>query len=164
MYYILIDQNILRKVSILLKQKKLTVATAESCTGGLIAHCLTNISGSSEFFERGIISYSNNAKIELLDISEEILKKYGAVSKQVAESMAIGIRFKSNVDIGISTTGIAGPTGGTKEKPVGLVFIGISSQENTIVKKFNFNGDRLENKESTCNEALKMLLEIISKF
>ena len=161
MYLILIDQDVLRKVSLLLKQKKLTVATAESCTGGLIANSLTNISGSSEYFDIGIISYSNKAKIDLLDVSEDILKKYGAVSNQVAESMARGVKDKSNVDIGISTTGIAGPTGGTKDKPVGLVYIGISSQKNTIVKKFQFNGNRLENKEKTCNGALKMLFNFL---
>lgn len=157
----LVDKDILDKVSNLLKQKNYTVATAESCTGGLIAHTLTNISGSSDYFDRGIISYSNNAKIELLGVSEDILKEYGAVSEQVAKVMAEGVRTKSNVDIGIATTGIAGPTGGTNEKPVGLVYIGISTADNTVVKKFNFLGDRLQNKEETCNAALNMLLDIL---
>ena len=157
----LVDKDILDKVSNLLKQKNYTVATAESCTGGLIAHTLTNISGSSDYFDRGIISYSNNAKIELLGVSEDILKEYGAVSEQVAEAMAKGVRTRSNVDIGIATTGIAGPTGGTNEKPVGLVYIGISTADNTVVKKFNFLGDRLQNKEETCNAALNMLLDIL---
>jgi len=160
-YYILVDESLLKKVSDLLKQKKLTIATAESCTGGLISHSLTNISGSSEYFDRGIISYSNNAKIQLLDVSKEDLINYGAVSKQVAEAMAEGVKIKSKVDIGISTTGIAGPTGGTKEKPVGLVYIGVAIEDKTIVKKFKFNGNRLENKDSTCNEALQMLFEIL---
>ena len=159
---LLISNDILTKISNLLKEKKKTIATAESCTGGLIAHSLTNISGSSDYFDRGIISYSNNAKIDLLDVPEEILEKYGAVSEQVAKAMAEGVRTKSNVDIGISTTGIAGPTGGTKEKPVGLVYIGISTIENTMVKKFQFSGDRLENKESTCNAAFQMLLNILT--
>ena len=123
----MIDEQALKRVSDILKQKKLTIATAESCTGGLIAHSLTNISGSSDFFERGIISYSNNAKIELLDVSEDLLIKYGAVREQVAKAMAESVRTKSNVDIGISTTGIAGPTGGTKDKPVGLIYISLSS-------------------------------------
>jgi len=157
----LVDESLLKKVSDLLKQKKLTIATAESCTGGLISHSLTNISGSSEYFDRGIISYSNNAKIQLLDVSKEDLINYGAVSKQVAEAMAEGVKIKSKVDIGISTTGIAGPTGGTKEKPVGLVYIGVAIEDKTIVKKFKFNGNRLENKDSTCNEALQMLFEIL---
>jgi nicotinamide-nucleotide amidase len=160
---LLIDNDILKKIANLLKQKHLTVATAESCTGGLISHSLTNISGSSDYFDRGIVSYSNNAKMELLGVFKEILEKYGAVSEQVAMFMAEGVRKKSNVDIGISTTGIAGPTGGTKEKPVGLVYIAVSTTKNAVVKKFQFTGDRLQNKESTCNAALQMLLDTLNK-
>jgi len=147
----------------LLKEKNLTVATAESCTGGLIAHTLTNISGSSDYFDRGIVSYSNTAKTELLRVPENILKKYGAVSKQVAKIMAESIRIKSNVDLGIATTGIAGPTGGTKEKPVGLVFIAISTSQGTYIRRYQFSGNRLENKEYTCNAALWMVLDHIIK-
>ena len=160
---LLIDNDILKKIANLLKQKHLTVATAESCTGGLISHSLTNISGSSDYFDRGIVSYSNNAKMELLGVYKEILEKYGAVSEQIAKVMAEGVRTKSNVDIGISTTGIAGPTGGTKEKPVGLVYIAVSTTKNVVVKKFQFTGDRLQNKESTCNAALQMLLDTLNK-
>ena len=160
---LLIDNDILKKIANLLKQKHLTVATAESCTGGLISHSLTNISGSSDYFDRGIVSYSNNAKMELLGVYKEILEKYGAVSEQIAKVMAKGVRTKSNVDIGISTTGIAGPTGGTKEKPVGLVYIAVSTTKNVVVKKFQFTGDRLQNKESTCNAALQMLLDTLNK-
>jgi nicotinamide-nucleotide amidase len=151
------------KISNMLKNQKLVIATAESCTGGLISHTLTNISGSSEYFDRGIITYSNRAKMELLDVPEDILKNYGAVSMEVAKSMAKGVRIKSNVDIGISTTGIAGPTGGSKEKPVGLVFIAISTENNTFVKKFNFSGNRLQNKKSTCDAALDMLLYVLTR-
>ena len=147
----------------MLKEKNLTVATAESCTGGLIAHTLTNISGSSDYFDRGIVSYSNTAKTELLRVPENILKKYGAVSKQVAKIMAESIRIKSNVDLGIATTGIAGPTGGTKEKPVGLVFIAISTSQGTYIRRYQFSGNRLENKEYTCNAALWMVLDHIIK-
>ena len=157
----MIDEQTLKRVSDLLKQKKLTVATAESCTGGLIAHSLTNISGSSDYFERGIISYSNNAKTEVLDVPNDILQKYGAVSEQVAKAMAENVRVKSKVDIGVSTTGIAGPTGGTPEKPVGLVFIAMSTADETIVKKFQFTGDRLQNKVSTCNAALDLLFQYL---
>jgi nicotinamide-nucleotide amidase len=159
----LIDENNLKMISDLLKKKHITIATAESCTGGLIAHTLTNISGSSEYFDRGFITYSNNAKIESLDVSNKLLEKHGAVSKEIAEAMANGIRTKSNVDIGISTTGIAGPTGGTIEKPVGLVYVAISSNEKTIVKKFQFSGDRLQNKKNTCNTALQMLYDVVQK-
>lgn len=154
--------DLLVKVSELLKEKNLKIATAESCTGGLIGHTLTNISGSSEYYDRGIISYSNRAKMELLGVPEELLEKYGAVSREVAEAMAEGIRIRSKVDIGLSTTGIAGPTGGTKEKPVGLVYISVSLKDKTVVKRFQFHGNRLENKNSTCKAALEMLLEILS--
>ena len=159
----MIDENNLKMISDLLKKKNITIATAESCTGGLIAHSLTNISGSSEYFDRGFITYSNNAKIESLDVSKKLLENHGAVSEEVAEAMANGVRTKSKVDIGISTTGIAGPTGGTIEKPVGLVYIAISSNEKTIVKKIQFSGDRHQNKENTCNAALQMLYDIIKK-
>ena len=155
-------KEILEKISLILKDKKLTVASAESCSGGLIANTLTNISGSSEYFDRGVVTYTNNSKIELLNIPEEILNKYGAVSEQVAKAMAEAIRKKSNVDIGISTTGIAGPTGGTKEKPVGLVYITLSTKDETFIKKFQFSGTRLENKESTCNAALQMLYDYLT--
>ena len=155
------DKEFLSKISNLLKQKSLKLATAESCTGGLIAHTITNISGSSEFFDRGVVSYSNESKMKLLDVPEDLLIQYGAVSKEVAKAMANGIRTKSNVDIGLSTTGIAGPGGGTDKKPVGLVYIGISTKDDVMAKKFVFDGSRLENKENACSAALKMVLEVI---
>ena len=153
--------KLLNKVSDELKKQHLTIATAESCTGGLLAHTLTNLSGSSEYFDRGVITYSNTAKKELLSIPEHLLAHYGAVSPQIAEAMANAIREQSSVDIGISTTGIAGPTGGTKDKPVGLVYIGISTKKETVVKRFLFSGDRLTNKESTCTAALELLVTAI---
>lgn len=157
----MIDTQLLTKVSDKLKKNGLKIATAESCTGGLLAHTLTNISGSSEYFEMGIISYSNQSKIEVLDVPFEIIEKHGAVSKEVAKAMAIGIKNKAGTNIGISTTGIAGPTGGTLEKPVGLVYIGIAGIKDIDIKKFLFSGNRLQNKRSTCTEALKMILENI---
>jgi len=156
------NKEILGKISIILKEKGLKIATAESCTGGLIAHNLTNISGSSDYFDRGIVSYSNRAKIDVLGVSKDLLNEYGAVSKQVAKEMAEGVRKRSNVDIGVATTGIAGPTGGTKDKPVGLVYIAISIKNKTLVKKFQFSGNRFENKESTLNATLKMLLDLLN--
>lgn len=159
----MIDVERLDKISFQLKSQNLTLATAESCTGGLIAHTLTNISGSSDYFERGVVSYSNKSKIELLGVPESLLTEYGAVSEQVAKAMAEGIRNNSKVDIGIATTGIAGPTGGTKDKPVGLVYIAVSTQEETYVKKFLFNGDRLQNKESGCDAALNMLYDHLTR-
>ena len=155
------NTELLHKVSSLLKEKGLTVATAESCTGGLIAHTLTNVSGSSLYFDRGVVSYSNRAKMELLGVSSQVLEKHGAVSEETAKAMAEGVRLRSGVDVGVSTTGIAGPTGGTKDKPVGLVYIGVSTRDETVVKKFLFKGDRLSNKESACEAALKMLFELL---
>jgi nicotinamide-nucleotide amidase len=160
---LLIDKDTQLKISNLLKLKHFTIASAESCSGGLIANTFTNISGSSDYFDRGIVSYSNKSKMELLNVEEDILKEYGTVSEQVAKLMADGIREQSNVDIGISTTGIAGPTGGTLEKPIGLVYIAVSTSDKTIVKKFQFRGDRIQNKENTCNAAFKMLFEIVNK-
>ena len=157
-------ESILKTISMELKKRNISIATAESCTGGLLAHLLTNISGSSEYFDRGVVTYSNISKIELLGVSQETIKEYGAVSKETASAMAIGIKERSNVDIGMSTTGVAGPTGGTIEKPVGLVYIGISTSKETKVKKFIFTKNRLQNKEQTCYEALKILLETLSKW
>ena len=158
----MIDEKKLEKVVNILIEKNLKIATAESCTGGFIAHTFTNISGSSDYFERGFVTYSNDAKMDLLGVSLELLKEHGAVSKSVAEAMAVGARKNSKADVGISTTGIAGPTGGTAEKPVGLVYIAVSNAEKTIVKKFNFKGNRLENKYSSCNAAIEMLHDLIS--
>ena len=159
----MIDEERLLHVSQKLKIKGLTLATAESCTGGLLAHILTNISGSSEYFDRGVISYSNTAKQELLDVSENTLKQHGAVSEQTAQEMATGIKNRSRVDIGIATTGIAGPKGGTKDKPVGLVYIATATPKNISVKKYVFSGDRLQIKENTCNAALVFLLEYLNQ-
>lgn len=158
----MIDEKLLSRVSAELKKQGLTIATAESCTGGLVAHVLTNVSGSSDYFDRGIVSYSNKSKVELLGVSEVLINRHGAVSEQVAEAMADNVRTKSKVDVGLATTGIAGPTGGTNEKPVGLVYIAVSTSDKNIVRKFQFNGNRLENKDSTCNAALGMLLDCLT--
>jgi nicotinamide-nucleotide amidase len=157
----LVDMEVLNKVSDELKKHHLTLATAESCTGGLLAHLLTNITGSSEYFERGVISYSNKSKIELLGVPEKLLTNFGAVSEQIARAMAEGIRKRAKVDLGVSTTGIAGPTGGTKDKPVGLVYAGIATRNDVMVKRFLFSGDRLQNKEQACDAALSFLLETL---
>ena len=154
-------ENILNSISVILMSKNLTVATAESCTGGLIGHLFTNISGSSNYYDRGVISYSNQAKIELLDVPKDLLEEYGAVSEPVAKAMAEGVRKKAKVDIGISSTGIAGPTGGTEEKPVGLVYIGLSTKNQNNVNKYVFSKDRLGNKEETAKHALLMLKDYL---
>ena len=157
----MVDGELLNKIYLKLIKNNYKIATAESCTGGLVGHSLTNISGISDYFERGIISYSNKSKIELLDVPKELIINHGAVSREVALAMAEGIRKKYGLDIGLSTTGIAGPTGGTKDKPVGLVFIGLSLKDESYVEKHIFKGNRIENKESTCEAALNMLNKYI---
>jgi len=159
----LVDINLVNKLSDELKKHQVTIATAESCTGGLVAHTLTNVSGSSQYFDQGVISYSNKAKEDLLGVPEEVIKKFGAVSKEVAEAMAQGIRQRASVDYGVATTGIAGPTGGTKEKPVGLVYIAIATKNQIVTQRFLFSGDRLSNKESTCRALLELLYEIVTQ-
>lgn len=151
------DQELEEVIGKLLTEKGLTLAVAESCTGGLIADRITNVSGSSKYFERGIVAYSNEAKIQILGVPEELIRNYGAVSKEVAEAMAEGVRKISNADIGISTTGIAGPTGATPTKPVGLVWIGYSDKNETFAKEFRFGDDRLENKQRASQMALEIL-------
>ena len=141
----------------LIINKKKTISTAESCTGGLISNRLTNTPKSSSYFKGGIIAYSNSIKIKLLNVNQGIINKYGAVSKEVALEMAQGIRKRMNVDIGLSTTGIAGPGGGSKAKPIGLVYIGLSTSNFEKVFKFNFSKNRKTNKLMTSQAALNIL-------
>ena len=143
-------------------KRTLTMATAESCTGGLLGHILTSVSGSSEYYLGGVIAYSNDVKEALLGVKRETLLANGAVSHETAREMAAGIRQRLNADIGLSTTGIAGPTGGTAEKPVGLVYIGISTSEETESYECHFKGGRLAVKEGTVNAVLEKLTEFIS--
>lgn len=140
-----------------LLKNNLTIAIAESCTGGLIAHRLTNISGSSAYFQQGIICYSNRSKIENLGVREKTLADFGAVSRQTAQEMAVNIRRIANSDIGLSTTGIAGPTGGSPEKPVGTVFIGLASGDHKRSFHFRYNRNRLSNKIYFSQMALNQL-------
>jgi len=151
------NQTLEEVVAKLLIERELTLATAESCTGGLIASRLTNIPGSSAFFDRGIVSYSNGAKVELLNVDEDTINTYGAVSPQVAEQMAKGVRQSCGADLGLAVTGIMGPGGATVNKPVGLVYIALADEENCIVKEFHFGNDRLTNKDKTSQRALDML-------
>jgi len=141
----------------ILTEKKLTLAVAESCTGGLITDRITNVSGSSNYFERGVIAYSNQSKVEILGVPEELIRRHGAVSSEVAKAMAEGARKIARVDIGLSTTGIAGPTGGSPEKPVGLVWIGYADKTETIAQKFNFGDDRRRVKERAAQAALELV-------
>ena len=132
-----------------LKERDLTVSTAESCSGGLLANLITNVSGSSEYYIGGIIAYHNRIKVDFLGISQDVLKKYGAVSEPTARQMAEGIRKLFDTDVGLSTTGIAGPTGGTPQKPVGLVYMGFSFRGEVHVIKKIFKGNRFEIKKQT---------------
>jgi nicotinamide-nucleotide amidase len=157
-------EKLLEDVSSLMFTKGLTIAVAESCTGGLISHMLTNIPGSSRYFERGIISYSNNAKMEILGVKKDTLLRHGAVSSDTGKEMADGIRRIAKVDIGLATTGIAGPDGGTKEKPVGLVYLALSDSKDTLIKKAYFNGSRQEIKDDALKTALEMLLEYLKDY
>jgi nicotinamide-nucleotide amidase len=119
-----------------------TLAVAESCTGGLVAERLTSITGSSRYFLGGAIVYSNELKIEMADVPAQLIEKHGAVSREVAEALAVGIRKRCGSTLGLAITGVAGPTGGSTEKPVGLVFLALASEDGTEVAERNFPGDR----------------------
>ncbi|WP_454052311.1 competence/damage-inducible protein A [Clostridium sp. Marseille-Q7071] len=141
----------------MLVKNNLTIATAESCTGGMIAAKLVNHSGVSSSFLEGAVTYSNESKIRRLGVNKNTLENYGAVSSETAEEMVKGITKTSGADIGISTTGIAGPSGGTEEKPVGLVYIGLSIKDEIIIKKLNLAGNRQKIRERATNIALDLL-------
>ena len=147
----------------LLIKYNLTVSTAESCTGGMIAAKLVNVAGVSEVFREGYVTYSNKAKRKLLKVGKTTLKEYGAVSRQTAKEMAEGGMALADSDICVAVTGIAGPDGGTKEKPVGLVFIGCCVRGETEVEKWNFRGSRQEIREQSALAALELLRSMILK-
>ena len=150
------------KVVRILTKKKLTVSFAESCTGGLLASTLTSISGSSKVFNMGLITYSNNAKVKLLKVPKKTINKYGAVSYETCLSMVENLSKISKSNISISITGIAGPNGGTKEKPVGLVYIGFKKGSKIIIKKYLFkNKKRIGIQKATVDEVLKMVLNTV---
>ena len=141
----------------LLIERGLTLATAESCTGGLLGNRITNVAGSSEYYLGGIVSYSDAAKMNLLGVSQETLKEFGAVSEETAQEMAAGARRVLQSDVGVSITGIAGPTGGTEDKPVGLVYIAVDVAGDVAVRKFVFSEDRRYNKEISAQAALNLV-------
>ncbi len=151
------EEELEEVVGRLLTERRLTLAVAESCTGGLITDRITNVPGSSSYFERGMTTYSNASKAAELGVPTEWIEKHGAVSKAVAEAMASGVRSKANADIGLSTTGIAGPTGGSAEKPVGLVWIGYADRSDTFAMEFHFGDDRRRVKERAAQAALELL-------
>ena len=136
----------------------LTIATAESCTGGLLASAITDVSGSSGYFRGGIVAYANEAKMSLLAVPVELLEAHGAVSAQVARAMALGARTLLSVDLAISVTGVAGPGGGSASKPVGLTYVAVADATGAEVRRFNWSGDRLANKNASALAALELLL------
>ena len=154
--------NLSLKIVKLLTKKKLTVSFAESCTGGLLASSITSISGSSKVFNMGLVTYSNNAKVKLLQVPKKTITKYGAVSYETCLSMVKNLSKISKSNISISITGVAGPDGGTKEKPVGLVYIGLKKGSKTIIKKNLFKSKkRILIQKVTAKQALKMILNIL---
>lgn len=155
------DQTLEQVVVEGLRSCGLTLATAESCTGGLISSMITDVPGSSEVFLAGVVSYSNTAKVELLGVPQGVINRHGAVSKEAAEAMAEGVRRVSHADIGLSVTGIAGPSGGTPNKPVGLVYIAVSSESGTSVTEHRFSGSRLDVKQRTSQAALDALRALL---
>ena len=154
--------NLSLKLVKLLTKKKLTVSFAESCTGGLLASSITSISGSSKVFNMGLVTYSDNAKVKLLKVPKKTITKHGAVSYETCLSMVKNLSKISKSNISISITGIAGPNGGTKEKPVGLVYIGLKKGSKIIIKKNLFKSKkRVSIQKATVNQTLKMILNIL---
>jgi len=152
-------KRIEEKLGHLLRRWGATISVAESCTGGLIAHRITNVSGSSDYFESGVVSYTNQAKAELLGVPLSLIDQYGPVSETVARTMAEGIRGKRKTTIGLATTGLAGPLGGIPETPVGTVFIALAYPGETVVRRFHFTGRRAKIKRLAAEKALEMVLE-----
>ena len=147
----------------LLRKRGWRLSIAESCTGGLIGHRITNVPGSSDYFDGGVITYSNDAKRKLLKVPEETMTTYGAVSHQTAVAMADGIRKLRGVEIGIGVTGIAGPAGGTAAKPVGLVYVALSSPVRVECKEFRFHGEREMIKLQASEAAMNMLRRLLEE-
>jgi len=150
-----------QEVGNLLRQKGLTLGVVESATGGLISHLITNVPGSSDYYKGSVTAYSNEVKIKVVGVKEDTINKYGAVSYQVAEEMAQGGRRVLGADLCLADTGIAGPTGATPEKPVGLFYIGLSHQSGTYSQKHIFQGNREQNKRSAAETALGWLKEYL---
>ena len=151
-----------KKIVKLLKKKKIKISFAESCTGGLLSSAITSVSGSSKVFNLGLIVYSNESKIKVLKISKKLIRKYGAVSEQVCKAMAKNVSKIGKTNMSISITGIAGPSGGTKQKPVGLIYVGIKRGNKVKVNRYLFkNKGRLYIQKATVNKSLDLILSFI---
>ncbi|HEX2965549.1 MAG TPA: nicotinamide-nucleotide amidohydrolase family protein [Syntrophorhabdaceae bacterium] len=150
-----------KKISAILVRRGMNISVAESCTGGLISKRITDIAGSSTYFLSGLVTYSNAAKTKYLSVPERTIARHGAVSEIVARDMAKGVRKSLDADIGLSVTGIAGPGGGSTEKPVGLVYMALSSQKKVFAAKFVFSGNRTQIRKQAADKALQMLLDYL---
>jgi PncC family amidohydrolase len=150
-----------QQVGAALTRRQWSIATAESCTGGLIGHVLTEIAGSSAYYQGGIIAYSNMIKEQQLGVDHATLETAGAVSEPAARAMAQGVRTRLQTEVGVSTTGIAGPGGGTPNKPVGLVYICVVTPETTLCRRYVFDGDRQANKQQTALRALELIIAAV---
>ena len=155
----MIDLQVAELADLLLK-KRLLLATAESCTGGLIAAACTDLAGSSAWFERGFVTYSNAAKIELLEVDADLIAQHGAVSEEVARAMAQGALNRSCAHVAVSVTGVAGPTGGTAAKPVGTVWFGFATSTGVVTETRLFPGDRTAVRQATVQHALEQLISV----
>jgi PncC family amidohydrolase len=147
------------KLGTILKSKNKKIAFAESCTGGLLSSLITEVPGSSEYFDRGFVTYSNESKMEILGVTKEVIERYGAVSYECAKAMVEGLRRISKCDVCVAITGIAGPTGGTPDKPVGLVFMSFSIDGNVYIEKHIFKGTRREIRLSTVEFVFNFLIK-----
>lgn len=156
------NTNLAQTIGELLKGRQVTFCAAESCTGGLLLSTMTDVSGSSTYVTGGVVTYSNEAKQQLVKVSEETLIAHGAVSEETAREMVIGVCDLFGAEVGISVTGIAGPGGGTTEKPVGLVYIGAKYQDTVIVRRYLWDGNRSENKVHSVEAALRLIEEILN--
>ncbi len=157
----LMHNSLEKLIGDLLRQKGWTLSIAESCTGGLICDCITDVSGSSDYFMGGMVTYSNESKAKHLGIPLDYIKRYGAVSPQVAKKMAQGVRDTFDTTFGVSTTGVAGPTGGTKRSPVGRVFIGLAVGRKVWVKKLDLKGTRREIKKKATEKSLEFFYKTL---
>ena len=154
--------NLEQEIGALLRQKGMTLGAVESATGGLISHRITNVPGSSDYYKGSVTAYSNEIKARVVGVKQETIDRYGAVSAQVAEEMAEGGRKLLAVDICLADTGVAGPGGATREKPVGLFYLGLSTRDKAYSRQHNFNGDREQNKQDAAEAALRWLKEYLS--
>jgi PncC family amidohydrolase len=155
--------DLARRIQAACLERGLTVATAESCTGGLVAHLLTEVPGASGYLRGGIVAYANDVKESLLGVQGDVLEAHGAVSAQVALGMAEGARTRLGAHVGVGVTGVAGPDGGTDQKPVGLVYVAVAGGgRDAVVQRFHWTGDREANKVTSAEAALQMLLEQVT--